>query len=744
MQLSRFLKMTPPNPTAMTTRIETLCLRMQALHASDLFLGAGRVPAMRQTGAVTSVPAEPPLAAEDFQAFCEASLPEGAWARFERERDLDLGVDLGGDRFRLNLSFQSGAPAMAVRRVPSGDLDFAPLHIPDAVRALAEAPRGLILVTGATGSGKSTTLAAMLNHINAHFRRHIVTLEDPIEFVHRDRLCVVSQREIGGDTRDFATALAHVVRQNPDAIFIGEIRDRDTIETALSAAMTGHLVCATFHTVDVEQTVERILNFYPEEMRAQAAADFALALQGIVAQRLLPAADGQGRVPAFEILLGTPLVSRLIARREISRLRDVIKENAALGMVDFSHSLLELCRTHAVTPDVAASAATNRDEFLLLLQGMETGAGTFRVNAEEETSVSGFNLKRLLRNSISYGASDLLLTADAPPTVRIDGVLRPYDMPLLKPADTRQLLFSVLSGTQRAEFENTREIDFALSVTAPDSQSGQEQEYRFRVNGFYQKGRIAVALRLIPTRIPTPEELGLPASLVNLTKRRQGLVLVTGPTGHGKSTTLAALIDRINATRPCHIITIEDPIEFVHRHQQALVEQREVGADTHSFANALKYVLREDPDVIMVGEMRDAETIGAALTAAETGHLVFATLHTNDVCQTVDRIIDVFPPAQQGQVRAQLAASLECIVAQRLLPRADTDGGRIAVFEVLIGTTPVRALIRDNKTHLLPSTIETGAKDGMITMDRALQLLFEAGKITRETFRSIASIQAAR
>ncbi|MDD4099215.1 MAG: PilT/PilU family type 4a pilus ATPase, partial [Lentisphaeria bacterium] len=255
----------------------------------------------------------------------------------------------------------------------------------------------------------------------------------------------------------------------------------------------------------------------------------------------------------------------------------------------------------------------------------------------------------------------------------------------------------------------------------------------FRVNGFYQKSSVGAAFRVIPSAIPSPEALGLPAALLRLTTRHQGLVLVTGPTGSGKSTTLASLLNVVNRTRPCHIITIEDPIEFVHGHQVALVEQREVGADTLSFASALKYVLRQDPDVILVGEMRDPETIATVLTAAETGHLVFATLHTNDVTQSVDRIIDVFPSERQNQVRSQLAACLEAIVSQRLLPRLGEGGGRVAAFEVLIGTTAVRAMIRDRKTHQLRGMMETSAKDGMVTMERALRDLFEAKKISRET-----------
>ncbi len=718
-------------------RLRKFCLQMEEWGCSDLFLSVERPPSRRCQGKVEAIPGESPLSLEEVREFLQAWLPSGTWERLQQERDMDLGTHLGTSRrFRFNLSFRMGHPALVIRQVPSGALSFESLHIPPVVRDLAESPRGLILVTGATGSGKSTTMAAMLHWINYHFAKHIITLEDPIEFVHQDQLSVVTQREIGGDSLDFSQALRHVVRQNPDVIFLGELRDQETIQTAISAAMTGHLVVATVHTVDVEQTLERLLNYFPEGLREQMAQDVALALQGVVCQRLLPTADGTGRIPAFEILVATPLVRRLLGRRQIQELYQVIRDNASLGMVDFQHSLLGLIRQGWITREAAMAAATNANELSLMLQGMEVGADTFRQAVEDETTPNGFNLKRLLRDAITYGASDLLLTVGAPPTIRLDGLLQPFELPDLSPADTRDLLFSVLSPARRIHFETTKEIDFALSITGVHGEE-DTTEYRFRVNGFFQKGRVSVALRLIPMEIPRPESLGLPPALVNMARKQQGLVLITGPTGHGKSTTLAALVNLINEHRPCHIITIEDPIEFVHHHQQALVEQREVGEDTHSFANALKYILREDPDVILIGEMRDPETIGAALTAAETGHLVFATLHTNDVCQAVDRIIDVFPADQQEQIRTQLSACLECVVSQRLMPKNSPKGGRIAAFEVLVGTTAVRSLIRDNKTHQIPSLLETSSKYGMITLAKALRTLFDQNLITRETFRSM-------
>ena len=717
--------------------IAKLCLQMDSLRASDLFIAVGKPPALRVLGAIETMEA-PPVTAEDVDGFFSRHLPDGVRERFERERDVDLGVSLtDSDRFRLNLSFERGKPGMAIRRVPSGALDFGDLLIPDVVRRLAEEPRGLVLITGATGSGKSTTMAAMLHHINSTFSRHIVTIEDPIEFSHRDRASVVSQREVGSDTHDFQTALRHVVRQNPDVIFIGEMRDLETIQTAISAGMTGHLVISTMHTVDVTQTLERIVNYFPASMRDQMAQDLSLALLGIISQRLLPRKDAEGRVPVFEILVGTPLAKRLVADRQLDEILEVIKSGQSEGMTTFTRSLVDRCSADLLDLETAETGATNREEFLLAAQGMETGIDTLRTYATEQGQ--GLSIKKLLRDAVRYEASDLILTVGSPPTIRIDGLLRGFEMPPLTGADTQALLFSVLTPTQRANFESNREVDFALSVKDRFEMELEDgRDCRFRVNGFYQKGCVGAAFRMIPQHISSPDELRIPNVVMALAKRHQGLVLVTGPTGNGKSTTLACIIDEINAQRPCHIITIEDPIEFVHENKEALIEQREVNSDTKSFLSALKFVLRQDPDVILIGEMRDPETISAALTAAETGHLVFATLHTNDVTQTVDRIIDVFPAERQNQVRTQLASCLTAVVSQRLLPRKGEEGGRVAAFEVMLATDPIRAQVRDQRTHQLLGTMETAAKDGMITMDRALRDLFAANLITRETFMAVA------
>ena len=320
------------------------------------------------------------------------------------------------------------------------------------------------------------------------------------------------------------------------------------------------------------------------------------------------------------------------------------------------------------------------------------------------------------------GGTDLLLSVGMPPMLRVDGTLRAAPgVAALTADDTEALLAEVLTADQARAWDGSHEYDFAFSW---------RDKARVRGNAFTQRGLTAVALRMIPRAIPSPDDLGLPAVLRDLALRHQGLILMTGPTGSGKSTTLASLIDLINHSRGCHVITIEDPIEYVHDHKVALVNQREVGTDTANFPDALRSVLREDPDVLLVGEMRDLESIQFALTVAETGHLVFATLHTNDTAQSIGRMIDVFPAEQQAQIRVQLASALSCVVYQRLIPKI--GGGMTAAYEVLTATPAVRNLIKEGKTHQLRNCLVTGAQDGMVTLEQSLSTLIQDGSVTED------------
>jgi twitching motility protein PilT len=337
--------------------------------------------------------------------------------------------------------------------------------------------------------------------------------------------------------------------------------------------------------------------------------------------------------------------------------------------------------------------------------------------------MGSFTLVDLFERMAAAGASDLHLCAGSPPVFRVRGELSRLDEPAIDSGDLRELIYTITTLAQQQTLEVERELDFSYALAG---------SWRFRVNVFFDRNSIAAAVRLVPAEIPTLEQLEMPAILHELSLRRRGLILVTGPTGSGKSTTLAAMIDRINEERACHIVTVEDPIEFIHTHKRAVINQREVGADTRSFARALRSALRQDPDVILVGELRDLESISIALTAAETGHLVFATLHTRSAAGAIDRIIDVFPAEQQAQVRVQLSSSLQGIVAQALLPTADGEGRRAAV-EVLLADDAVRNLIRQAKLEQVHSYMHTGGKRGMHTLEQDLARLVQDGIVTLQT-----------
>ena len=341
-------------------------------------------------------------------------------------------------------------------------------------------------------------------------------------------------------------------------------------------------------------------------------------------------------------------------------------------------------------------------------------------------------LPELLKTLVDHNGSDLHVTTNTPPQIRIDGKLQPLDLPTLAPADTKALAYSVLTDAQKKRFEATFELDFSFGIRGLA---------RFRCNVFNQRGAVAAVYRLIPEQIKGFNELGLPAVIANLAERPRGLVLVTGPTGSGKSTTLAAMVDKINDERHEHILTIEDPIEFVHQHKGCLVNQREVHQDTQGFANALRAALREDPDIVLIGELRDLETIESALRIAETGHLTFATLHTNSAAQTINRIIDVFPAHQQGQIRTQLSLVLEGIVCQALLARSD-GRGRVVALEILVPSPAIRNLIRDDKVHQIYSAMQAGQeKLGMQTMNQSLATLYQKRLITLDAAMGASSMK---
>lgn len=399
--------------------------------------------------------------------------------------------------------------------------------------------------------------------------------------------------------------------------------------------------------------------------------------------------------------------------------------NDGWGALDAGRPIYEIPVTTAGADELwAAAPAPAADPAAAAPPPAPTGeydASTLTAEEREALARADPELVSALRSVVAVRASDLHITVGAAPMVRVDGALTPVASTAPWSAErTRSALYSLLDDRQRVQFERELELDFAFTVSANS---------RFRVNIYQQRGSLGAAFRLIPTEIKTLAELGVPDSVARLAQLPRGLVLVTGPTGSGKSTTLAALVDLVNSTRADHIVTVEDPIEFMHVHKRSIVNQREVGHDTHSFNNALKHVLRQDPDVILIGELRDLETISVALTAAETGHLVFATLHTQDAPQTIDRVIDVFPPHQQQQIRAQLAATLQGVICQTLVRRAG-GVGRVVATEVMLTTPAIANLIREGKTYQIGSMMQAGRAAGMHTMDQHLAELVDRGVIT--------------
>ncbi len=342
--------------------------------------------------------------------------------------------------------------------------------------------------------------------------------------------------------------------------------------------------------------------------------------------------------------------------------------------------------------------------------------------AGQPKTLEDLHIDELLHVVVDRNCSDLHICSHSEPVIREDGKLKKLNYEKFTPQQTQRMLYEIISDDQVTRFETTKELDFSYQLP---------RRARFRVNLYRDRGAVAAAFRLISSRIPTVEELNLPSLLKQLSEKPRGLILVTGPTGSGKSTSLAAMINHINTNYSHHIITIEDPIEYLHQHKQCVINQRELGGDTLSFGNALRASLREDPDILLVGEMRDMETIALAITAAETGHLVFATLHTNNAAESIDRIIDVFPPGQQEQIRVQLSNNIVSIISQQLLPRA-SGPGRIPALEIMVATPAVRNLIRENKTHQIPSIIQTSAAAGNTTMDQSLRDLYMKGLITLE------------
>ena len=716
-------------------RIKTLLKFALDNQVSDLFISAGKSPSCRVGKEIRQV---------EFPAFSSAEIDDFRNDLLtddgKKQYACDGGIDLSfayveHNRFRLNFFDSVHGSCLVARPIGTGSsLDFGKLGLAEQMRQISMLSRGLVLITGTTGSGKTTTLNAMIDYINKHCRKHILTLEDPIEYIHRDCNSLISQREINSLDGNFTAALKNALRESPDVIVIGEMRDMETMQIAISAAQTGHLVFSTLHTDDAVSTVKQLLNMCPESSRDTMIFNLSQTLEAIITQRLMPCADGSGMVPAQEILIATPTVKKMIEKNDISGLEQQLRSGSNAGMQDFNTALLKLVQQGRITRETAMQNSSNPDELQLFFQNIGVASSGREIVDQQSEILENLTMRDILTAAVSCGASDFLLADGTPPVLSIRGKMSPMNLPPLNMKELQRLIFSVISKEQRVTFEETKELDFAISTDL----NGVSQ--RFRLNAFYQRGTPAMVGRILATRIPAPAELFLPPALSKLMLRRQGLLLITGPTGSGKSTTLASLIEELNTRETKHIITIEDPVEYVYDNKKSYIEQRELGRDTLSFAAGVRAAMRQAPHVIMVGELRDTETIAAALSAAETGHLVLATLHANNAAQTVERIIDVFPASRQNQIRIQFANVIAGVVAQRLLPMANGLGRR-AAFEIMLGVPAVQSLIRENKVFQLQSILETNRNLGMQTMEMAFDELVQSGIVTEAEVANYRSIQ---
>ena len=467
-------------------------------NASDLFITAGKKPAFRIQGEIVTDPRFPEVSAGDINEFRRHVIGKSGEEEYLAKGGYDASHTLGGEeRYRLNFFTTTNGPGLAVRPIRSGnEVFFGDLNLPQSLGNLCSLQRGLILITGSTGCGKSTTLSAMVNHINSTSARHILTIEDPIEYVHSDKESFVTQREITDTIGGFSQALKFALRENPDVIVIGEMRDMETIQVAIAAAMTGHLVISTVHTTDTIQTIERLLMMFPETQREQLAADLGLSLQAVISQRLLPRADAEGMYPAVEILLGTATVRKQISDRDFNALEISLKAGIHQGMISFNRSLFQLYEQGIITRTTALTASGNANELDLMMKGMENGNDVFLQHYGNDDDNTGMvDMRALFRAAVKNRASDLLLSAGSTPMLRLNGSLRALDLPVLTAEDVERLLFSIISRRQRIVLEEKRELDFALSVSLPLTEGTEPTQYRFRLNAFYQRGSLGLVAR---------------------------------------------------------------------------------------------------------------------------------------------------------------------------------------------------------------------------------------------------------
>ncbi len=729
------------------------CLKkVIAVGATELHLTTGEKPNIRFWGELQ--PVDMPVLKEVLSDVLIAQmLSDEEKKEIEEHMHVDFMYnftdhDRKTRRFRGNAYYHRTGLNIIMKLMPDKIPSIKNLGLPEIVSAFGRFEQGLVLVTGGSGSGKTTTLHALLDLINSERYAHIITIEDPIEFIHIPKKSIIRQRQIDLHTKSYLKALKASISEDPDVILISELRDPETIELAMVAAETGCLVLSSMNTLSCASTIERIIDSFPPEQNLQTGAMLSESLKAIVTQQLLPSRARSIRYPAVEILTGCTPLKSLIREQKIFQINSLIETNRSIGMQSMDSSILSLLKDKLITDEVAMEAATDKNnvknfkasktvgttqEVISVLKkdrcaalGIITDPPVNNQGKIIKASLSpDYTLKDLFKVMVQEKASDLHIAVGLPPKMRLKGEIAELYLPAVSEEKSWELLSGIFSKKQMEIFSREWDLDFTYEVS---------NIARFRCNMLREQNGVGAIFRIIPPEIPSMEILGLPEVLKKIACYRQGLVIITGPAGSGKTTTMACLLDYINSTRSANILTIEEPLEFIHKNKKSRIFHREIGIHAASFREAVRAARKESVDIIMIGEMMEKDTLMEALLAADMGNLVLGIMHTTGVTRTVEKIIETFSGSMQGQIRSMLCNSLRAIVAQQLITTMDGTW-RCAVIEVAINNQRLANVIRDGKTKMIDSVLHSSREEGMQSLDLALMQLVRDTKIDEETAR---------
>ncbi|MEQ8220930.1 MAG: PilT/PilU family type 4a pilus ATPase, partial [Candidatus Eremiobacterota bacterium] len=729
------------------------CLKkVIAVGATELHLTTGEKPNIRFWGELQ--PMDMPVLKEVLSDVLIAQmLSDEEKKEIEEHMHVDFMYNFADHdrktrRFRGNAYYHRTGLNIIMKLMPDKIPSIKDLGLPEIVSAFGRFEQGLVLVTGGSGSGKTTTLHALLDLVNSERHAHIITIEDPIEFIHIPKKSIIRQRQIDLHTKSYLKALKASISEDPDVILISELRDPETIELAMVAAETGCLVLSSMNTLSCASTIERIIDSFPPEQSLQTGAMLSESLKAIVTQQLLTSRARSIRYPAVEILTGCTPLKSLIREQKIFQINSLIETNRSIGMQSMDSSILSLLKDKLITDEVAMEAATDKNnvknfkasksgsaiqEAISVLKkdrcaalGIITDPPVNNQGKIIKASLSpDYTLKDLFKVMVLEKASDLHITVGLPPKMRLKGEIAELYLPAVSEEKSWELLSGIFSKKQMEIFSREWDLDFTYEVS---------NIARFRCNMLREQNGVGAIFRIIPPEIPSMEILGLPEVLKKIACYRQGLVIITGPAGSGKTTTMACLLDYINSTRSANILTIEEPLEFIHKNKKSRIFHREIGIHAAGFREAVRAARKESVDIIMIGEMMEKDTIMEALLAADMGNLVLGIMHTTGVTRTVEKIIETFSGSMQGQIRSMLCNSLKAIVAQQLITTMDGTW-RCAVIEVAINNQRLANVIRDGKTKMIDSVLHSSREEGMQSLDLALMQLVRDTKIDEETAR---------